>query len=254
MPIAAIIPAYNEAPRLARVLAAVTAAPSVEEVIVVSDGSTDETCAVAAAWPNVTLVPLPTNTGKSGALAAGVDCTGAEVLLFLDADLLGLTPQHVERLLQPVLSGAADMTVGRFHPSGWVVDGMTELVPPVSGRWARCGAWVTGIPLRMLRVATHWWHYLGPHLSGQRALRRELFTRIPQVDTLRFGIEAALTQQAQRSGARVQIVELRGVTHALKPEKFGWWHALGAAVKECAEVVATPSDAQGQRLRSKRQG
>lgn len=245
MHIAAIIPAYNEATRLPRVLTAVTAAASVKEVIVVSDGSTDETCAVAAAWPNVTLVPLSTNIGKSGALAAGVDCTAAEVLLFLDADLLGLTCEHVERLLQPVLAGTADMTVGRFHPSGWIVDGMTELVPPVSGWWARRVAWVTGIPLRVLRVATHWWHYLGPHLSGQRALRRELFTQIPQVDTLRFGIEAALTQQAQRCGACVQIIELRGVTHALKPEKFGWWHALGAAVKECAEVVATPSEPRG---------
>lgn len=252
MRIAAIIPAYNEAPRLPGVLTAVTTAPSVEEVIVVSDGSTDDTCAVAAAWPNVTLVPLSTNTGKAGALAAGVDRTEAEILLFLDADLMGLTPEHVEWLLQPVLAGVADMTVGRFHPFDCIADGRTDRTP--SSRWALGGKLVTGMPLRMLRLVTHWWHYLGPHLSGQRALRRELFTLIPHVDILRFGIEAALTQQAQLSGAYVQIVELRGVTHALKPEKFGWWRALGAMVKECAEIVATPSEAKDRHLRGKPHG
>jgi glycosyltransferase involved in cell wall biosynthesis len=203
MRIAAVIPAYNEAPRLPRVLAAVRAAAGVEEVIVVSDGSTDETYAVAAAWPGVTAVSLPTNAGKAGALAAGVDCTHAAGLLFLDADLIGLTPAHIEALLQPLSSEAADMTVGRF---------------------------------RAARYETDWSHLVAPNVSGQRALRRELFTEIPQVATLRFGIEAALTHQARLSRARVQIVELAGVTHALKAEKYGWRRALQGGWRMRVEI------------------
>jgi len=236
MRIAVIIPAYNEAPRLPRVLAAVTAAAGVEEVIVVSDGSTDETFEVAAAWPGVTPVALPTNVGKAGALAAGVDCTPAEGLLFLDADLIGLTPAHVEALLQPLLDDTADMTVGRFNGLGSVLEGWPPRSSNGSGPWSAWREFGTGISLRVVRHVTHRWHHSGPNLSGQRALRRELFTGIPQVETLRFGIEAALTHQTRLSEARVQVVDLVGVTHTLKVEKFGWWRALVAMVRVCKEI------------------
>lgn len=204
MRVAAIIPAYNEASRLPAVLEAITQAAGVDEIIAVSDGSTDDTFEIAASWPGVGALSLPTNVGKAGALAAGVAQTKADILLFLDADLIGLTAAHIEALLQPVLTGQADMAVARF-------------------RHARC--------------TTDWSHLLAPNISGQRALRRELFDQIPQVASLRFGIEMALTHQARITGAQVGRVEWAGVTHPMKEEKQGWARGLGSRLRMYGQML-----------------
>src|SRR5579875_843850 len=112
--VAAILPAYNEEATIADVVAALKACPLVSEVVVVSDGSTDRTAEVARR-AGAQVVELPVNHGKGGAMRAGLAHTEAEVLLFLDADLVGLTPQHVADLLQPVLSGRSEMAVGVFE-------------------------------------------------------------------------------------------------------------------------------------------
>ena len=100
--VAAVIPAYNEAERIGDVLSAVCAVDEIAEVIVVSDGSTDDTADVARkVGPKVKVLELASNQGKGAALLAGVQTTTAGVLVLLDADLVGLQPEHVESLLQP---------------------------------------------------------------------------------------------------------------------------------------------------------
>ncbi len=92
-----VIPAYNEAHRLPRTLAALhgllvcTPALGTVEVIVVDDGSTDETHAVTLAaladFPLARLVRLPWNCGKGAAVRAGVSVAEGRALIFMDADL-----------------------------------------------------------------------------------------------------------------------------------------------------------------------
>src|SRR6185437_14635373 len=96
------LPAYNEAERIGNVIRPVLRAPSIEEVIVVNDGSTDSTAEVARAFHGVRVVDLPRNMGKGGAMAAGVAATDADILVFLDADLVGLRVEHIEALVEPV--------------------------------------------------------------------------------------------------------------------------------------------------------
>ena len=90
--VSVVIPAYNESNRLGSTLASVTRffdSRSVAfEVIVVSDGSTDETASVArSGGDRVTLVELPENRGKGAAVRSGVLESRGEVVLFTDADL-----------------------------------------------------------------------------------------------------------------------------------------------------------------------
>src|SRR5579875_1950647 len=103
--VAAVIPAYNEVGRIRRVLDALKATPEVSEIIVVSDGSTDGTYEAACAVPGVQAIQLPRNKGKGGAMREGAMRTQADVLIFFDADLIGLKPEHIRDLISPVCAG-----------------------------------------------------------------------------------------------------------------------------------------------------
>ena len=191
--VAAIIPAFNEEDRIGAVLAAVTAA-EVSAVIVVNDGSTDHTEAAAQAVPGVQVITLPKNRGKGGAMRTGAMHAQADVLLFFDADLIGLTPRHVADLLAPVCAGDATMTLGIFRGG---------------------------------RLWTDMAQFFAPAITGQRAILRDVFLQIPDLETVGYGIEMAINDYVHRQGLSRRDVTLRGVTHPMKEEKLGW--ARGAA-------------------------
>ena len=71
--ISAIIAAYNEEKMLAEVLGVLTRCPLIDEVIVVSDGSTDRTVEIARGFDGVTTIALRENRGKGYAMRMGVD-------------------------------------------------------------------------------------------------------------------------------------------------------------------------------------
>ena len=194
MRVTAIIPAYNEEARIAAVLHVLTSVAAVDEVIVVNDGSTDDTAQVAQAIEGVQVVTLPRNKGKGGAMREGATRTQSDVLLFFDADLVGLTPRHVQDLLAPVCSGEATMAMGIFKGG---------------------------------RLWTDMAQFFAPAITGQRAIRREVFLHIPDLESVGYGIELAINDYVHSQGMIRKDVTLRGVTHPMKEEKLGW--ARGAA-------------------------
>lgn len=171
-----------------RVLDVLKAAPEVGEIIVVSDGSTDGTYEVVRAVPGVEAVQLSRNIGKGGAMREGARRTQAEVLLFFDADLIGLKPEHIRDLVAPVCAGEADMATGIFK----------------GGRWA------TDIA-----------QFFSPGITGQRAIRRDVFLQIPGLETVGYGIELAITYYVRHNGYTARRVTLVNVTHPMKEEKLG---------------------------------
>jgi glycosyltransferase involved in cell wall biosynthesis len=195
--ISVVIPARDEAPRVAGVLAPLATTAWIDERIVVDDGSTDGTGDVAMCYPGVQVVRLPENLGKGAALWAGVHRATSDIVVFLDADLLGFRADHVARLVRPLIAHPElSMTIGRF------VDG---------------------------RLATDVSQALAPILNGQRALRREFIERLPDLSELRYGVETFLTRYARKIGAHVRTVRLPGLTQVLKEEKAA---SLDAAAQE----------------------
>lgn len=97
-----IIPAYNEEPRLGAVLSVVADWRPDVEVIVVDDASTDQTFQVAKTYP-VTVVRHRVNQGKAGAVYSGLQQAQADLVMLLDADLVGLTTANLETLLAPAV-------------------------------------------------------------------------------------------------------------------------------------------------------
>ncbi len=109
--ISCVICAYNEEKRIGNVLAALKNHPLLGEIIVVDDGSADRTSDVAASYNNIILIKHGVNKGKSKALATGISASKFEIIMMLDADLIGLSANAVKQLAEPVLSGNADITM-----------------------------------------------------------------------------------------------------------------------------------------------
>jgi hypothetical protein len=209
--IAVVVPAFNEEARIGEVLRALTASPEPDEIVVVNDGSRDGTAAVARGFSAVRTLDLPQNQGKGAAMRAGALATTSEVLLFLDADLIGLRPDHVGDLLRPVLEGEAAMSVGVFRGG---------------------------------RLATDLSHFLVSYISGQRALPRDLFLAIPGITTARSGVETAITKYVKARGLPVRNVAMYGVTHPMKEEKLGPLPGFKARLKMYWEIARSLAERQ----------
>jgi glycosyltransferase involved in cell wall biosynthesis len=109
-----LIPAYNEAATIAEVLDRVAALPLDKQVIVVDDGSTDETPKILADW-NSGAVPLMVirqeNRGKGAALRAAIPHIDGEIAVVQDADM-EYDPVDVPALIEPIERGVADVVFG----------------------------------------------------------------------------------------------------------------------------------------------
>lgn len=199
-----IIPAYNEAPTLGAVVRASRQAAGVREVIVVDDGSSDET-ALAGRWAGAhRVLRLPRNRGKGAAVRMGAEVAGGECLLLLDGDLRGLAPAHPTSLIEPVRRGVAHMTLG---------------------------------VLARGRISTDLAQAMTPWLSGQRAVLRSALDHLDDLGGTSFTLEVALNRWCRRARGTVQTVELPGVTHRWKEEKLGFVAGAAARMRMYWEIV-----------------
>jgi len=217
MKVAAIVPAYNEEQGLPGVLEVLRACPELDEIIVVSDGSTDRTYEIAAQWPGVKAIKLETNVGKAGAMLVGARATAADMLVFVDADLLFLQPRHVKALIEPIASGEAEVAIGVFRRG--------HFLPTLSQK-------------------------LVPGISGQRAYRRTTFLAIPNLTDTRFGVEMALTHYARDKGLREVEVIFDGVSHIMKEHKRGLLPGLRDRFAMYGQIMAYLATAAANRLKA----
>ncbi len=203
MKVAAIVPAYNEEKTVGAVIKVLLQCPKIGEIVVVSDGSTDKTALIARQFP-IQVVELKENVGKGGAMKAGVSATAAEVLLFIDADLVGLRNAHLESLLAPVLAERCAMSIGVFAEG---------------------------------RLPTDLAQKIAPSLSGQRAVKRELFESVPKLEHSRYGVELALTRYAEQRGIPVVAVPLPELSQVMKEEKHGLRQGFSERLKMYWEIL-----------------
>ena len=123
-----VVPVYNEARTVAELMRRIVAAPYAKEVIVVDDGSTDETPEALRAWqeqPGVTILRHAVNQGKGAAIRTGLAHARGRFTIIQDGDL-EYDPQDYPRVIGPLLSGEAQVVYGsRYlrrdpaHPQRW---------------------------------------------------------------------------------------------------------------------------------------
>ena len=195
--VAVVIAARNEADRIAATVPAAAGLTGVGLVVVIDDGSTDATAAVAQR-AGAAVMRHPANRGKGAAMETGAEAVRLvdqrehrerpRHLLFLDADLSG-TAAQAGPLMDPVTAGTADMTIAVFAAT--VKLGGHGLVVGLSG---------AGI-----RRATGW--QPRQPLNGQRCLTRAAFEAARPL-AHGWGVETALTIDLLRQGLRITEVEV----------------------------------------------
>jgi glycosyltransferase involved in cell wall biosynthesis len=224
--VSVVIPAYNEGPRVGQVVRAAVAAELPAEVLVVDDGSRDDTVAQALA-AGARVLRMPVNGGKARAMDAGAEAASCLAICFLDADLTGIRPDHIDSLIREYMRGAK-MVVGPLSRTLTKVMNGEQTMPLFAGVFA------------------------GPRVMSKASWQFAKMTE-PTMISSGYGVEVILQVVANRSGWRVAEVELDGIEFHSQGAKWGtrenqWWFRAARSAKMWGRVMRAASQASGKRL------
>lgn len=193
-----IICTYNEERTIADVVTACCIFNPDHEIIVVDDGSTDNTENILIALSQLYIFryeKLKENMGKSWAMAHGIEISENEIILFFDADVSNIKKEHFDNLLNPLLEGTADMVLGQ--PSETLID---YRVNPFKA------------------------------LTGERSLlKNDVIPVLDDIRDIRFGIETFLNLYYQSTGKRIKYVLMKDLKH---PSTYQKSDSLAIATKK----------------------
>ena len=194
--ISIIIPAYNEGSRIKNTLESIKNIKDINEIIVVDDGSSDNTTQEASSSESdkIKVYTLEKNRGKGYALNYGLKIAkeNASIIGFLDGDL-GSSAKDIEKLIKPILENKADVTIAKFPPAkkkgglGFVKNLAKESVKDM-----------TGVELDST-------------LSGQRIFKREVLEKFDEIP-FGYGVEVGMTIDILKNGFSIEEV-LVDMTH-----------------------------------------
>ncbi len=193
MTVSVIIPAFNEEKTVGNVVNVVKSLNSIDEIIVVDDGSSDRTFQVAED-AGATVIQHFKNRGKGAAIKTGFKNSKGDIVVFLDADIQNLTAKQVEKIIKPIIMGEADVTKTKFNREAGRV---TEL---------------TAKPLL---------NFFFPEikfdqpLSGQFAAKRSFLKNINLEDD--YGVDVGIVLDADVRGMNVKEVDIGEISHVLSP-------------------------------------
>jgi glucosyl-3-phosphoglycerate synthase len=214
--ISVCLPARNEETTIGEIVSStrrdlVDRSPLVDEIVVIDDGSTDET-SVVASWEGARVLAVdeilpeaPHGSGKGNALWLSLYACDGDILCWLDADVRNFRPHFVTRLLQPLLTDPSIGFVKGYYRRP--LDG----APTGGGR-------VTELMARPVisTLFPHLAHFVQP-LAGEYAGRRRLLETVPFVDG--WGVELGLLVDltARFGGATLAQVDLDVREHRNRP-------------------------------------
>jgi len=211
-----IMPVFNEEATIGESINSVLAAPYAKEFIIVDDGSTDSTRKFLQNidHPEIKVLAHERNLGKGAALQTGLGRASGDIILIQDADL-EYDPSEYPNLLQPIISGKADVVLG--------------------SRFAGHGA----------HRVLYFWHYIGNRLltqlsnlltnlnltdmeAGYKVFTRKALEGI-QINESGFGFEPEIVAKIAKKRVRIYEVPISyyGRTYE-EGKKIQWWDGLWA--------------------------
>lgn len=206
--VSCIIPAHNEGPRIGTVLRVVYDHPLVDEIIVVDDGSIDNTQIKVKEFPKVRLIVNKENKGKSYSIATGIIESSGDYILMLDADLRGLRPEDITSLVEPVKKGRADVSMSiRKNTPAW---------------------------MKLIKVDL---------MTGEKVMPKNvIMPHIQEIMTLRsYALEVFLNRIIIKNKCAIKTVLLKDVYDDLKTTKKGFFAGIKLFLSMWRDILKTIS-------------
>ena len=191
--VSVIIPAFNEEDTVATVVEVVKKVSFVDEIIVVNDGSSDNTESEALN-AGARVINHEDNKGKGAALRTGYKEAECDIIAFIDADIYNLSSSKVEAMIRPILDGKTDITKTKFSRASGRV---TEL---------------TAKPL--LNFFFPEINFEQP-LSGQFAARKEVLKKMDFEKD--YGVDVGIVIDADVLGISITEVDIGAIEHDMSP-------------------------------------
>lgn len=200
--ISVVIAAYNEEPRIAAVLKVVENHPLIDEVIVVNDGSVDRTSDVIKRY-DVKLIENAKNMGKTLSVKRGIEAAKNDLIMLLDADLIGLDSDAITKLAKPVLDNKVDWTLS-----------------------------LRGNSVGFMRLAKMDW------ISGERVVPRELLLdqQIWSRPDVSYGLETLMNKSLLEKNKTFCSVFLPELTITPKAKKIGYMKGVIGELKMFGQI------------------
>lgn len=188
-----IIPVYNEANTIGEILNRVKRVPYEKEIIVVDDGSNDQTSKILKEYnEGIKILTHPKNMGKGAAIRTAIPHITGDIVIIQDADL-EYNPSEYGNLIKPIIEGMADVVYGSRFLGG---------------------------PHRVL----FFWHFLGNKIlttlsnmltdlnlsdmeTGYKVFRSEILRKI-KIKSNRFGFEPEITAKIAKMKCRIYEVPI----------------------------------------------
>ncbi len=212
------MPAYNEAGTIERLLRRVLLQPCVGQVIVVDDGSTDDTFRIARGASHdsrLTITRQPANRGKGAAIRSALELVATPIVIIQDGDM-EYDPLDYAKLIHPIIEGRADVVygvrgfAGQTAYSYWFVKG-NQLVTTAANILFNC--------------------YIQDLETGFKAMRSSLMRRL-RLSANRFEIEPEITGRILRLGYRIHEVPIDYYARSrAEGKKLSWRDGVKALIK-----------------------
>ncbi len=204
----AVVPAHNEGSSVGAVVQALVASRALAGVVVVDDGSADDTAARAEA-AGALVVRLSRNVGKGEAMLTGVASLEDlgdtdDRVMFVDADLVGLSPEHAQSLA--VLSERGYDMVSMLRDRSWVENAVQMFAPLI---------------------------------TGERVVKKWVLDELPDTCWNGYSIETAMNDVVARNHGRSAIITAQGVRPRTKMQKIGALRGLYGHWKMAKQILRT---------------